>query len=419
MPVRLVTLVLLLALGPSAAVAAAAEDADASASIFSLAGFGTLGVVHSSESQADFANTFQANGAGHTRNWSPTVDSLIGGQLTANFTPRLSAVLQVIVQQGYDNSYRPRVEWANLRYEVTPDFSVRVGRTALPVFMENDSRRLGYANPWVRPPAEFYRLVPVSSSDGIDASYRMSMGAAINTLQISAGRADTHFPGSNGVPNSITRGRRLLTVVDTIEQGFLILHFTYLHARLTVDSLKPLFDAYRQFGPQGVAIADRYEVHDRAASFLGVGANYSPGHWFVMSEWGHFESKALSLTANAWYVSAGYRMGAITPYATFSNVKPVGDTSDPGLDPGSLPPALAPQVGALNAGLNAALASAAIQRTISLGARWDFRRNMDAKLQFDHSRIGGGSAGLLTNPQPGFQRGGTVNLISATVDFVF
>jgi hypothetical protein len=46
-------------------------------------------------------------------------------------------------------------------------------------------------------------------------------------------------------------------------------------------------------------------------------------------------------------------------------------------------------------------------------------KNADIKLQFDHTRIGAGSRGSLINTQPGFQRGGNVNVFSATFDFVF
>jgi hypothetical protein len=56
---------------------------------------------------------------------------------------------------------------------------------------------------------------------------------------------------------------------------------------------------------------------------------------------------------------------------------------------------------------------------LSIGARWDVLRNAALKLQYDHTRIGAGSSGVLANLQPGFQPGGTVNVISVSVDFVF
>ena len=54
-----------------------------------------------------------------------------------------------------------------------------------------------------------------------------------------------------------------------------------------------------------------------------------------------------------------------------------------------------------------------------MGLRWDFLRNLDLKVQADHTRLGADSFGTLINVQPGLRPGGTVNLFSAVVDFVF
>ena len=72
----------------------------------------------------------------------------------------------------------------------------------------------------------------------------------------------------------------------------------------------------------------------------------------------------------------------------------------------------------LNAALNATLATVADQRTMSVGARWDFMKNVAFKVQYDHTRIGAGSTGTLINIQPGFVPGGTLNLFSVAIDFV-
>ena len=66
---------------------------------------------------------------------------------------------------------------------------------------------------------------------------------------------------------------------------------------------------------------------------------------------------------------------------------------DPGLDVSTLPPDLVGPATGLNTALNAILAAAAVQRTISVGSRWDFMKNIDLKLQYDHVDLGAGSAG--------------------------
>lgn len=385
--------------------------------MFTFNGFGTLGVVHSSEDKADFVsnNILIPSGAGHTRAWSADVDSLVAAQVTATFTPRLSAVLQVMSRQNYDNSYRPRVEWANVKYRFTPDFSIRAGRVVLPAFMVSDHRTVGYANPWVRPPIEVYTLVANSYNDGVDASYRVRVGEFINTVQGTYGESELKLPAGGGTID----GKDLWTLSYTGEYGAAKVHLAYLQADLTLKAVNPLFDGFRQFGPEGVALADKYDVNGKRVTFIGLGGRYDPGGWFLMGEWGTRNSRSALGERTAWYVSGGYRLGDFTPYITYAQTKANSNTTDPGLDLSALPPFLAEPAAGLNAGLNAILGSIAVQKTVSVGARWDFAASAALKLQLDHIRLGAGSRGTLINPQPGFRTGGTVNVFSATLDFVF
>ena len=388
--------------------------------LFSLSGFGTLGVVHSDNDKADYlVDAFHPDGAGHTHRWSADGDSRVGLQLTTNFNSRFSAVVQVVSEQRYDGTYRPAVEWANLKLAITPDFSVRAGRVVLPIFMVTDSRKVGYANPWVRPPVEVYSLVPVTSNDGVDASYRMRLGEATNTVQATLGRSDSRFPGSAGLGSGTAKARKLVAFVDTFEKGFFTARFNYGQARLTIDEYTPLSDAFRLFGPQGAALADKYGVMDKRVDFVGVGATYDPGNWFVTAEWADFNTRSVIGKKNAWYASGGYRFGKATPYLTYARMKPDSNTSDRGLSLAGLPPQLAAIGAQLNATLNAQLAAIPSQYTVSVGVRWDFMRSAALKLQYDHVSLGSSSYGTFGNLQPGFQAGGRVQLFSAAVDFLF
>jgi hypothetical protein len=389
-------------------------------SMFSFDGFGTFGVVHSSEDNAQFTGSgFTPTGAGYDHSWSAAVGSLIAAQLTANFTSKFSAVLQVISEQNYDDTYTPHLEWANVKYQFTPDFDIRIGRTALPVFMFTDTRNVSYATPWVRLPVELYELVGVTSNDGVDGSYRIRLGAGTNTIQVTAGGSDTRFPINDDTGSGDVHARGLRTVADTFEEGFATVRLTYGRSRVTIAEFDPLFDAFRQFGPQGVAIANRYDVDNRLVNFVGMGVSYDPGTWFVMAEIGHFATNSLIGDNTGWYISGGPRLGAFTPYITDAARKVESARSAPGLTVSALPPFLAAEATELNTTLNTQLGSIDVQRTISTGVRWDFRKDADCKLQVDHTRNGAGSPGLLEDLQPGFKPGGTVNLITATLDFVF
>lgn len=393
---------------------ASADTADTS--MFSLSSFGTVGIVHSSEKKADFTSSiFKPNGAGHSRNWSADVDSLIGAQLTATFTPQLSAVVQVISEQRYDNSYRPFVEWANIKYAFTPDFNMRVGRTVQPAFLFSDSRKVGYTLPWVRPPGEVYSLIPVTSADGVDLSYRLHFGDLINTVQGNYGQSSPRRPDDMDK----VLARESSGISNLTEYGALTTRITYQRTHLTLEALDPLLEGFRGFGEEGNAIADRYNSEDELVEFLGVGAIYDPGSWFVMGEWGRFRSDTVVGTLSAWYLSGGYRIDAFTPYVTYARSRTESETSTAGLTVSTLPPASAGAAGELNGALNAILGANEGQQTLSLGVRWDFTKNMDAKLQYDHTRFKGNSVGPLINPQSDFEPGDSFNVISLAVDFVF
>ena len=404
----------------AAALLAATNAAAQETPNVSFSGYATLGISHSDNREADYlADVFKPNGPGHTHSWSADVDSRAGIQATANLTSKMSAVLQVITQQNYQGSYRPAVEWANVKFQATPDIAVRGGRVVLPVFMVTDYRRVGYANVWVRPPVELYSLVPITTIDGADGAWRTSVGSAGNTLQATFGRADAKFPNSSGFDAGTAEIRNAFAVADTIEYGACTFRVNYGQADLTVQALAPLFDAYRQFGPPGEAIASRFDVHDRKVDFVGIGASYDPGKWFVMAEAARFDTHSVLGSKRAWYASAGYRLGAFTPYATFARVSAGSSTSDPGLSPAGLPPQAAAVATMLNARLNQTLSLLTQQRTVSVGMRWDVLRNVALKAQYDRIKTEDGSFGTFGNFQPGFVPGTRVGVFSAVADILF
>jgi hypothetical protein len=187
----------------------------------------------------------------------------------------------------------------------------------------------------------------------------------------------------------------------------------------TLDGLDAFVGAFGQFGPQGVALEAKYDPYRKPLEFIGIGAMYNPRDWFVTGEWGTQQLHSVLGESTAWYVSSGYRVAGFTPYLTYGALKANSNTSDPGLNASVLPPYLAGPAMGLNAALNAILGSIAVQHTTSAGVRWDFLKNVDLKLQCDHTRHGAGSPGTLINLQPGFEPGGTVNLFSAAIDFLW
>lgn len=408
-------------------LAIAAQAAEADASMFSLRGFGTFGAVHSNQNQADFVgNFFQPNGAGHWRSTAISADSKLGVQLDARFGDKLSGVVQVVSQYRYDGSYTPQLEWANLKYQATPDFDLRLGRFVASTFLMSEANLVGYAHPWVRPPQELYAMLPISNKDGIDAIYRFDLGAALDTVQVSYGRSVKKLAGGGEATAD-----HYLDVHNTLTWDATTFHvgYTSIDADFHTAGIDALFDGLVQFGntvpgpagQQALRIEHQRRALNTPYAIVTVGVNHDPGDWLLMAEWARAmtQNPVFAADTTAWYVTGGYRIGAFTPYATVAQVRPKKLITAP-IPTAGLTAADAARAAALNGGVAALINGFAFsQDSISAGLRWDFRKDMDLKVQYEHLRTGSGSSGRLINAQPGFRSGDTADVFSVALDFVF
>ena len=380
-----------------------------------FSGFGTIGAVHTDERQADFAaSILKGDGAGRTAHWSRHVDTRLGGQLDWRLDARWSAVVQVVTEQRLDSSYQPRVEWANLKYQATPELALRFGRIALPMFIAADYRKVGYAYPWIRTPIEVYGVLPISNSDGADLSWQWNGEALRSTTQAFYGR--TNMPLFDGAR---LRGRAIAGLSHTVEQGALSARASVITTRLSVNLFPELFDALDSFGPQGRDITRRLKIEDKRASAMSLGLNYDPGHWFIMGEAGRSNVKGYLGGTRSAYLSSGWRHGTLTPYAGYARVwgrEPEGPNA---LALGGLPAPYAAAGSAVNAALAAMLRAVPSQSTLSAGLRWDVAANIALKLQHERVTTRAGSRGMFINSVPDYQSGRTAQVTGAALDFVF
>lgn len=405
----------LLALPAFCAAAPAQAQSDDITTSWSFQGFGSVGVVHSTEKQADYAaNVLYPGKAGFSKDWSPEVDSRVGAQLSFNLDKRWSAVLQVVSERNLQSSWKPVVEWANVKYQASPEFSVRLGRIALPMFLAGDYRKAGFALPWVRPPVELYGALPVSSSDGVDAIYLWQAGGMKHSTQAFYGSTKRQLG-----PGYQADSRGMFGIAHTVTSGALMLRGGVITSSLTVNVGQELFGGLRQFGPVGQGLADRYEIRDKRVLVVNAGLSYDPGDWFVMAEAGRFNYNSALGDFYGAYASAGLRLGAWTPYVQAGRTHALMPTQVGGVPLAGLPPAAAASAAYLNGYLNSYLSAIPQQDSVALGVRWDFSPGMALKLQYDRLHTRNGSSGTFINVQPGFRSGGHAGVTSVLLDFVF
>jgi hypothetical protein len=331
-----------------------------------FSGFGTLGEVHSDYGNADFIGTVsQPRGAGYSRSWSPTPDSDLGGQANITLTDSLSGVVQVLSRDDADGNFKPAVEWANLKYEFTPDLAVRLGRILLPTNDRSDIQNVGYALPWVRVPIEITYTASATHSDGLDLLYRIKTGAVTQNLEVQWGSATENLPGAAFTSNRV----HVAVFSDTLQYGDASLHLVY-----------------QKYLPSGFPPA--------RLQLVGAGFTYDPGAWFVTGD-SNYTQDTFFGDFLAWYVSGGVRLGRFTPYALYSTTH-------------------APSVG------TSGLTSLGNEHTVGAGLRWDFAKNLDFKLQLEQVTIDTlDDPAAFANLQPGARVGDKVHVLSLSLDFVF
>ena len=390
MPVKPNTLAVAIAIAASCATAPGhASD------IFSVSGYGTLGVVRSSEANADFVPTLGApTGAGRTDRTSASPDTRVGLQVDARFSDKFSGTAQFVSELDEHNSYEPELVAANLKYQFTPAFSATLGRFVAPFYMLSDFQRVGYAYTWVRPPAEVYNTA--FNLDGASATYRFNVGTVALSAQLFYGHTETETVTVNGMGGI------------NVQADFGASTVRAAHIRGSADvpnpQLSALLDLYR---PAYAALADQYEIKGDDVQFSALGYSYDPGTWFVKSEITRVtgERNVLGKTTRM-FVGGGVRVDKFTPYANFAKVE-----MDSALTLGAADP-----IGVINgalAGTNVA------RKSYTLGTRWDFHPNMDLKFEFTHTKNDEGSSGDLRNAGPAFVPGRSFNLVSVSYDFVF
>lgn len=380
-------------------LAAGTVQADDSSS-FSLQGFGTLGAVRTTSDSVEFVRDLsQARGAKNA--WTAKTDSALGLQASWQAGPQWQAVAQVLSRYGPRQDFRPEVAWAFVKYEPTPNLSLRAGRLGTEFFMLADSRWVGYSFLTVRPPGDYFWHLPFYSIHGGDATLVVPFGEGVVRSKLFYGLSRGHIPLAEELWD--IRQSPMLGGYLEYQLGGLQLRGSYANIRFKHD-----LPIEKVLGPLPAAATRYLKTEDTRTHYYSLGLVYDRGPFQAQVMLNHIDQGTQALNdSNAAYLLLGYRVGSLTPFVGYSRVlsrkQKWPSLGDPAAD------AVARYV---------MEDSVADQETVFLGARWDFARNMALKAQWDGIR--GEATSLFPYRKDDRARwNGRMDVFSLSLDFVF
>lgn len=373
---------------------------------FSLRGFGTLGYASSSNSTAEFLRDL-SQPTGVTRAGGAQIDSILGLQANYRFNEALEFTAQAVSHQRYDDTFTPEITWALLKYDVNPRISFRFGRIGTEFLMQSDSRMVGYSYLPVRPPVNFYGLVPINYGDGADVQLRLPLADGVLKGSIYLGDAREKLPPYD-VNNSPVRAASI-----GYERGAVQVRLIHAESVLANSILGPAADFRDQLRTLGaVDAANAMDMQGTRSSYDSVGVAYDDGSWQLQAALNSVtHGTVLTENSKAGYVTVARRIGNLNPFMGYSWAL----STPKSLSSGLANPFMA---AAADAGIATALKrSHQDQRTSTIGVRWDFARNLDLKAQLDFVEGTADSTLLYDHVMPGWD--GRTTVFSLALDFVF
>ncbi|MEA3133382.1 MAG: hypothetical protein QOG17_1228 [Gammaproteobacteria bacterium] len=355
--------------GLSLALAAGSAMAGGSITdMFSYSGFGTAGVARTDTNDAEYVQTGQTSGA--KENFDYKTDSKLGLQGTLTPAQWLSGTAQVLTQQRFGPDFTTKFEWAFVKIKPLPGLSLRGGQMALPTFLISDSRKVGYANTWVRAPDEVYGQATFDTYKGYNVTYQHAIGPYSLTLDALAGSMKGAFLFAPGT-QVIIDGHKLRGYSASLDMSVVTVRIS----RVTTNY---------------VAKLDNFIAGRGIYTFGSFGVIYDHNDVLLQGEFIERRTGNPAFNVNGLYVLGGYHIGKWIPYAMYAAGKRVGGAS------GAVPE------------LN--------KNTVSAGVRLDWFQSVDFKAQIDHVKaFPNGDPFIYV--RPGF--GNEANVFSLAVDFVF
>ena len=433
-------------------------------------GFATLGYADTDKYRDSVLRRNVYQDTNEIRENSFKLDSRIGVQVSGELSDRWDVVLQGVLKHQYISHVSDYIDVAMVRYQANNEWQISLGRQPFDLFFMSDHRNVGYSYDWVRPPTEFYGIVPYDYFDGAkftrqwgdfdnEWSWSFSVGLIEDAYQIlsfednpnddnepcedcgppGGGSPDNGPPGNgsgDGPPqggsqqdnddfDDTVRAKPIYNTELTWRTGNWHLRANYAYLKYEQE-LDPV-DVEDNFGdlpliwPGIVDFFQEFTIQENL-HYYSLGGIWERGNWKVQAEVSHSEANQLAFSGQRGYLHVRKRWGDWSPFITFGFANDNSSVDFQRLEETDIEPGtqLFNELRGLQRDLDA-IASVVKQNqnNLTIGVRWDFSHKKALKFQCDRIHTDAFSGSIHSVVRRDFTQSASRNWCSATLDWVF
>ena len=354
----------------------------------SINGYGTIGGAYQDNKAVLYRDSYHAD-KGSQGDFSFDNYTLLGLQLVATPTDKLSFTLQGIASANNANGKLIDVEWANAKYQLSDTLDIRAGLMRLPTFMFSDILHVAYSYDGIRLP-DMYGIVSLNRYTGVEFAHRLNFNdlSIFSTLLYGETTSSMKSYSNGELLKFDVEGDDIYGVTSKALYNDLTFRVAYIKSRVTLfnDKLDALFTQFDTMGISSISTAiQRYKTENSSLSYLNVGARYDFSNSYLWGEYIQVNSDSFLPDITSWNISTGYSFETWTPYISYShtenssNYQPISTEGVPLLVAGAI-------TGANQAFSAMSTTSNINVKTLSLGFRYDLSDNMLLKFQYDDQK---------------------------------
>jgi hypothetical protein len=399
---------------------------------WTLSGFGTIGYA---QSDRDYKYQRYIDERGTFKR-----DTVLGGQVDAQFSPEWSATVQATVapsrQNDTDWSLRP--SWAFVSWRPANEWLIRLGKQRIPLYLNSENRDVGQTYDFARLPTEVYAMAPTNDCNGLFVSHNWLPDLGEVTLDAFLGQANmdvrnyTRDLGADFIharTNIAGLALTLRTESATWRLGFDHAvtrsrdgsRFTSAFPYVSNPYVPGL--AYYAVAPgMGADVGTTASIANNVI-MLGGDVEVAPG-WRVVSELARNIQQRTTAGANTagGYVALLHKVDRFTPYISYAKLRSVGTSVNVvrQLDAVNVPSYI-PGADQLNASQRAAADSVPVydQDSVAIGTSYALTAQSKLKAEWMRTRIGNRSV-MVDSPAGGdVIRHERINVLSVSYNFAF